>query len=150
MTYFLGMNKEQHDSAIVEAEKTYSSVYTLIDAALPASEFFGDDADIEEACVELNSQVREQRFIAASGMPKPVFSWSDSEEDEQYGDAWYEEFTCWEEETEHNDTIKVDHDTMIIPLMNYKGEGEGFDLLSNASKYKNFKNSYRYRPSDWS
>ena len=132
---------EGMDALIAQAEIVYASMYRS--EPYPASK-----VDVEH-WPELSEEIRNNIIDSAFDKEFPDFNeememaMHDDDDSRVYQmDAWKE---SWVDENEDKfPNIVITKDTLLVDIVNYKGEGEGVSLFDMTKSLKTFVSKYNY------
>jgi len=133
------------DACIEYCEKQYTEKFRS--EGFPLSKILSDEYSLEEAQDELVRDCVIRMFMAANTYYDSIPNPFDPECDEMYAEGFYTDLSEWEDANApliNELKAKVNHDTLVVEITNYKGEGEGIALLSDTKNLRIFRGKFFY------
>ncbi|EJE4208661.1 hypothetical protein M3899_003145 [Vibrio parahaemolyticus] len=130
------------DACLDYCERQYSEMFRS--DKYPLSAILGEDYDLEEARNELANESVIEQFFKSQTHYKYVPLVSDSSD---YAEGFYIDFEVWQES--HPDLVQsfreqITPDTLVVDIVNYKGEGEGIALFDTNKALRIFRGKFYY------
>lgn len=130
------------DACLDYCERQYSEMFRSEEYAL--NTILSDEFTLDEAKEELSDGIIMAVFLQSQAEYKHTPS---NDDQDRYAEGFYNSFECWQEA---NDKVvqsirdQITPNTLVVEIVNYKGEGEGISLFDTSKTLRIYRGKYFY------